>query len=77
MRSGINRNILLHMNSVLAKKILPYLIIFLGIAYGVWPVDVMPDIPIVGWIDDLGIIGLAILLAVKLFSDERNRNNTI
>lgn len=34
----------------------------LGVAYIIWPYDAIPDvIPIVGWLDDLGV--LALLLA--------------
>lgn len=48
------------------------MVIFLGVAYGVWPLDIIPDIPIVGWFDDLGIIGMAIFIAIKLFSNKKN-----
>lgn len=60
------------MKTSIVKKFLPYLVIFLGIAYGVWPLDIIPNIPIVGWFDDLGIIGMAIFIAIKLFSNKKN-----
>ncbi len=60
------------MKTSIIKKFLPYLVIFLGVAYGVWPLDIIPDIPIVGWFDDLGIIGMAIFIAIKLFSNKKN-----
>ncbi len=32
----------------------------LALAYVVWPVDAIPDvIPVVGWLDDLGVVALA------------------
>lgn len=60
------------MKKLLLKKILPYAIVFLGIAYGVWPIDAIPDIPLIGWIDDLGILGTAIMIAAKIIS--RNKS---
>ena len=35
------------------------LIALVAIAYAVWPIDLIPDVPIVGWLDDLGVMGLA------------------
>ena len=62
-RSGIGRLILRLMLdrrvSIWSKLIIPG-----GIVYMVSPIDVLPDIiPIMGWIDDM----LAIVLAVTLF----------
>lgn len=30
-----------------------------AIAYVVWPLDLIPDIPIFGWFDDIGLFGIA------------------
>jgi uncharacterized membrane protein YkvA (DUF1232 family) len=35
------------------------LVIFLALIYVVVPVDLIPDVPIVGWLDDIGVMGLA------------------
>lgn len=35
------------------------LVIFLAIIYVVVPADLIPDVPVVGWLDDLGVMGLA------------------
>ncbi len=65
------------MKPLLIKKFLPYLVIFLGIAYGVWPLDIIPDVPLIGWFDDLGIIGLALYIAVKLFSNKKAKDRKV
>lgn len=57
------------------RKILPYLIVSLGIIYGIWPMDIIPDVPIIGWIDDIGVIGTTILIALILYS--KNKNTTL
>lgn len=36
----------------LAKKSL----VLMAAVYGVMPVDLIPDVPVVGWLDDLGVI---------------------
>lgn len=33
-----------------------YIFFILGILYGVLPVDILPDLPIVGWFDDITLI---------------------
>lgn len=41
-----------------------WLFIALAILYVIWPLDVLPDvIPVIGWIDDLIVILLAIYYA--------------
>lgn len=35
------------------------LIAVLALAYVAMPVDLIPDVPVVGWLDDLGVVGLA------------------
>jgi len=60
------------MKTISIRKFLPYLIVALGIVYGIWPIDLIPDAPIVGWIDDIGVIGTTILLALILHSKNRN-----
>ncbi len=59
------------MNNVFIRKFLPYFIVSLGIIYGIWPIDVIPDVPIVGWIDDIGVIGITILIALLFYSKNR------
>jgi len=50
---------------VLDKKapIGPKLFIILALVYIISPADVLPDVfPIIGWIDDLGLTGIAIFI---------------
>lgn len=44
-----------------------YIIILIGIIYGIWPVDAIPDIPLIGLIDDLGVLGTTIIVALLLY----------
>ena len=60
------------MKSLLIRKILPYAVVFLGVAYGLWPVDIIPDIPLAGWVDDAGVIGTALYIAVRLLSKKKS-----
>lgn len=64
------------MNKLLLKKLLPYILVFIGVAYGFWPLDAIPDIPIIGWLDDAGILGTAIIIAYKLWSKKENKEST-
>lgn len=36
------------------------LFVFAALAYVVIPLDLIPDVPIVGWLDDMGVMSLAI-----------------
>lgn len=38
-----------------SKKALAWIIMALAVAYGLSPIDIIPDIPVVGWIDDFMI----------------------
>lgn len=35
------------------------LFVLLAVVYVVMPVDLVPDVPIVGWLDDLGVASIA------------------
>ncbi len=41
----------------------PWAVLLGAIAYDVWPMDAIPDAPLVGWADDLGVTGMAVVLA--------------
>ncbi len=35
------------------------LVAFVAVIYAIVPFDLIPDVPIVGWIDDVGVMGMA------------------
>lgn len=41
------------------------IVLILAFFYDIWPADLIPDIPIVGWGDDLFVTVLSILYAYK------------
>ena len=43
-----------------SKKIWSWIILIAAIIYGVSPVDLIPDVPVVGWIDDVTIVTAAL-----------------
>ena len=47
------------------------LVIFLAMIYVVVPVDLIPDVPIVGWLDDIGVMGLATAWLARVVSRYR------
>ncbi len=49
--------------------------VFLAIGYVLMPLDLLPDVaPIIGWLDDLGVVGLAIGHLAKKASEYRDRS---
>ncbi len=57
------------------KKVLAWIIMAMAVAYGLSPIDIVPDIPIVGWIDDfmIGTASLTNLIQQQFFQT----NNTL
>lgn len=47
------------------------LVIFLALVYVVCPVDLIPDVPVVGWLDDLGVMGLATAFLARVVARYR------
>ena len=35
-----------------SKKVLAWILMAIAVIYGLSPIDIVPDIPVVGWIDD-------------------------
>lgn len=47
------------------------LVIFLAMIYVVCPIDLIPDVPLIGWLDDLGVMGLATAWLARVVSRYR------
>jgi len=42
------------------------LFVLMAVVYVVSPIDLIPDVPIVGWLDDIGVMGLAVAWMWKI-----------
>ncbi|MBF0317320.1 MAG: DUF1232 domain-containing protein [Nitrospirae bacterium] len=51
---------------------LPLLLLLLAFVYDVSPVDIIPDVPIVGWIDDLFVTAAAAINVIHALVDDQN-----
>lgn len=49
-----------------AASILGKLFVLVAVLYVVSPVDLIPDVPIVGWLDDIGVMSLAVAWMWKI-----------
>lgn len=60
---------------LLAKPGVQILLFIFTVIYVILPVDLIPDVPIVGWFDDLAVI-LAELASFVLYLKETRRRHT-
>jgi uncharacterized membrane protein YkvA (DUF1232 family) len=65
------------METQFIRKFLPYILIALGFVYGIFPLDLIPDIPVVGWVDDIGVMGTTIMIAVILLLRNQEKRKKI
>lgn len=49
-----------------SASILGKLFVFAALAYVISPVDLVPDVPVVGWLDDMGVMSLAVAFMWKI-----------
>jgi len=47
-------------------SLLGKMVVFLAAIYVVCPIDLIPDVPIVGWLDDIGVMGLATAFLMRV-----------
>lgn len=64
------------MTEVKVKKKTPisaYILAILGVIYAIAPLDIVPDIPFLGWLDDFFILAATFL---NLFEKQTGQSNT-
>ncbi len=47
------------------------LFVLAAVVYVISPVDLIPDVPIVGWLDDMGVMGLAVAFMWRMVNKYR------
>ena len=58
------------------KKIISIVLVVLCLAYCIAPIDIIPDVlPIVGWIDDLGVIGATLATVLNTLKSAKSEVN--
>ena len=59
-----------------SKKVWAWILFVLAVIYGVSPVDLIPDMPVVGWIDDftIGAAALTNLIQQQFFQTNNSLN---
>jgi|GEM_PF-1371560 len=57
-----------------SASVLGKLFVLAAVVYVICPVDLVPDVPIVGWLDDLGVMGLAVTWMGHVASRYRSRS---
>lgn len=53
-------------------SILGKAVAFVALAYVIFPADLIPDVPVVGWLDDIGVMGLATAWLAKVVGRYRD-----
>ena len=48
------------------------LFVLAAVFYVVWPADLIPDVPFIGWLDDIGVMGLATAYLGRVISRYRS-----
>jgi uncharacterized membrane protein YkvA (DUF1232 family) len=51
------------------------LFVLAAIFYVVWPADLIPDVPVIGWLDDIGVMGLATAYLSRVLAKYRGQNS--
>lgn len=48
------------------------LFVLAAVFYVVWPADLIPDVPVIGWLDDIGVMGLATAYLTRVIARYRS-----
>lgn len=51
------------------------LFVLAALFYVVWPADLIPDVPVIGWLDDIGVMGLATAYLTRVISRYRGETS--
>lgn len=54
------------------RSVWSWIILVLAVIYGVSPVDIVPDVPFIGWVDDFFIILFAALNLLQFSTEGKN-----
>lgn len=54
------------------RSVWSWIILVLAVIYGVSPVDMVPDVPFIGWADDFFIILFAVLNLLQFSTEDKN-----
>lgn len=73
LNNSAHQPITLNLNIMKGKEIAALVYMALAILYDISPVDIVPDIPVVGWIDGFIITATAGLNCIQQFSQETNQ----
>lgn len=49
------------------------LFVLAAVFYVIWPADLIPDVPVVGWLDDIGVMGIATAFLSRVLARYRER----
>ena len=59
-------------NDMNRKQITSIILLIGAIVYDFLPTDLVPDIPVIGWIDDFFVTSSALFNCIQQFSDDGN-----
>ena len=54
------------------KEITSLVLVGLAAAYDASPVDIIPDLPVIGWVDDFFITATTVLNAIQAFTEQNS-----
>lgn len=52
-------------NQLVTKEVSPWILVGVSILYVLLPFDIIPDLPVLGWFDDLFILSTSILYLIE------------
>lgn len=53
------------------------LFVLAAVFYVVWPADLIPDVPFIGWLDDIGVMGLATAYLSRVIAKYRGETSEL